>query len=484
MSIESLQFQQHTTSTNTTSWTYSNNLQICIIVIIAVITWIGFAVFLPNRIRFSDESIEILSRKSVTVAINIPQQRKENSYNVPFLIIHSQDWGLVRKALINYEHDMAMTLKGLSRSLEVCLQMEDSMGLHHSFLSNSLRTKIQMLATLHPHNWDCVMKLLGIEIPTLFMLPDVPTVRIYNKTIEATNTTESFKKHPIQSDPPSFIRRDRLTWTSTTSDNTLSSSSYDSVQLMIAHLVRDWSSEGATIRTSLYDWCRQQINKQKQQLVLVPGAGLGRLAYDVSCDGHYVEANELSLIMTTAAYHLFYTFSKSFTIHPFLSDFFMNEVQSDSRYDAITIFPPSSLSIVRPPKGHLSYTIGDFTTIYAFKDVSMLYDVVITCFFLDTASNVLEYIANISNILRSGGQWINVGPLQWHSNAKIHPAANELQQLIILAGFQITHWSIDTTPIDYRLEESIQSIRSTRFEGYRPLRFVARKCSAKTHSNK
>ncbi|KAI2499136.1 hypothetical protein MHU86_15345 [Fragilaria crotonensis] len=71
-----------------------------------------------------------------------------------------------------------------------------------------------------------------------------------------------------------------------------------------------------------------------------------------------------------------------------------------------------------------------------------------------------------------GGQWINIGPLQWHTNAHLQPAADELKKLIPIFGFRINHWSIDTKPVDYRFEDPT---RSTKYEGYQPLRMVATK---------
>jgi carnosine N-methyltransferase len=42
------------------------------------------------------------------------------------------------------------------------------------------------------------------------------------------------------------------------------------------------------------------------------------------------------------------------------------------------------------------------------------WDCVVTCFFIDTAHNVIEYIECIHKILKKGGVWINLGPLLYH----------------------------------------------------------------------
>ena len=37
------------------------------------------------------------------------------------------------------------------------------------------------------------------------------------------------------------------------------------------------------------------------------------------------------------------------------------------------------------------------------------WDVVVTCFFVDTAKNIVEYVEIIERILKKGGMWINLG---------------------------------------------------------------------------
>ena len=46
------------------------------------------------------------------------------------------------------------------------------------------------------------------------------------------------------------------------------------------------------------------------------------------------------------------------------------------------------------------------------------WDCVVTCYFIDTAHNVIAYIENISKILKPGGYWINLGTLTVHSTCK------------------------------------------------------------------
>jgi carnosine N-methyltransferase len=45
----------------------------------------------------------------------------------------------------------------------------------------------------------------------------------------------------------------------------------------------------------------------------------------------------------------------------------------------------------------------------------------VTCFFIDTAHSVIDYIEKIWEIMKPGGYWINFGPLLYHFS----DAANE-----------------------------------------------------------
>lgn len=80
------------------------------------------------------------------------------------------------------------------------------------------------------------------------------------------------------------------------------------------------------------------------------------------------------------------------------------------------------------------------------------WDAVLTCFFIDTAKNIVNYLRIIHRILAPGGVWINMGPLLWHfeNNATNDPSIElDLEEVKILArkiGFVISNERmIDTT---------------------------------------
>lgn len=78
-----------------------------------------------------------------------------------------------------------------------------------------------------------------------------------------------------------------------------------------------------------------------------------------------------------------------------------------------------------------------------YKDQPEAWDCVATCFFIDTANNIIEYIEVIWEILKPGGVWVNLGPLLYHysevqSECSIELSYDELMHVIKKFGFEIT----------------------------------------------
>ncbi len=62
-----------------------------------------------------------------------------------------------------------------------------------------------------------------------------------------------------------------------------------------------------------------------------------------------------------------------------------------------------------PEKTDFSMVAGDFCDIYASPEHFKKWNAVVTCFFIDTAKNLIEYVEIISSILTENGVWINHG---------------------------------------------------------------------------
>jgi hypothetical protein len=105
----------------------------------------------------------------------------------------------------------------------------------------------------------------------------------------------------------------------------------------------------------------------------------------------------------------------------------------------------------------------DFVSEYQRPEHRGRWDAVVTCFFLDTAKNPLEYIRTIAHCLKPGtGVWINTGPLLWHEATGAPPydclqlTAQELLQATELAG----HCAIQQQNYIYNLITHLFSFES------------------------
>lgn len=416
-----------------------------------------------------------------TMHNNSHQDHQNN--RIAFTTIHIPDWNVLSKAILAHEHEQHTILEQLSRSLQIALQTEQDLCLEPT-LSTSLKQRITALAQLFEQN----MFILKSQILQPFELQSVLSDGSSNDGTR--DTTFDDTHNPLGVEQATSTTMLGYCYRATKSSD--SSASYDTIQQVMAHLVRDWSPEGASIRENLYSWCLAQLpstssNKQQhqQQSILLPGAGMGRLAFDLAVQGHRVHAIETSLSMMSAVSWLFQS-TDSIELHPYVSDALTNEVDSNLRYTPVTILCPD-VSLI-PTEASLSFTLTDFVHL---PMTPGSYDVVVTCFFIDTATNIFDYIQTIHKALSAaaaaggnnnnegggggGGMWINVGPIQWHRNAQLFPSGDELRAMITNMGFVIEHWSVDQQPMEYRNRNEQQHQRSTHYDSYCPLRFVARK---------
>ena len=70
------------------------------------------------------------------------------------------------------------------------------------------------------------------------------------------------------------------------------------------------------------------------------------------------------------------------------------------------------------------------------------WDCIATCFFIDCANNIVQFIETIYKILKPGGIWINLGPLLYHFSDmpmedSIEPSYDVVRDVIQGFGFQL-----------------------------------------------
>ncbi|KAL1221217.1 hypothetical protein V5N11_011019 [Cardamine amara subsp. amara] len=195
----------------------------------------------------------------------------------------------------------------------------------------------------------------------------------------------------------------------------------DKVRCIIRNIVRDWAAEGQRERDECYKPILEELDslfpdRQKESTppaCLVPGAGLGRLALEISCLGFISQGNEFSYyMMICSSFILNYTqVPGEWTIYPWIHSN-CNSLSDNDQLRPICIpdIHPASAAITEG----FSMCGGDFVEVYNESSHAGMWDAVVTCFFIDTAHNIIEYIETISKILKDGGVWINFGPLLYH----------------------------------------------------------------------
>ncbi|XP_043598161.1 carnosine N-methyltransferase isoform X1 [Bombus pyrosoma] len=252
----------------------------------------------------------------------------------------------------------------------------------------------------------------------------------------------------------------------------------EKVQATIKQLVRDWSVEGTEERMACYQPIIDEIMNQfpvdyctpSDVQILVPGAGLGRLAYEIARRGYTCQGNEFSLFMLFASHFVLNKCRgvNSYQVHPWVHQY-MNNLKPEHQTQAV-FFPdvnPSDL----PENAQFSMAAGDFLEVYTEDNH---WDCVATCFFIDCANNVVQFIETIYKILKPGGIWINLGPLLYHFSDmpmedSIEPSYDVVRDVIHGFGFQLEK---EETRVKTRYAQNVNSMLQCE---YNSVYFVCRK---------
>lgn len=275
-----------------------------------------------------------------------------------------------------------------------------------------------------------------------------------------------------------------------------SNTDFSSVLGILNQYVREWSEDGFEERENSFGRILKfaedkfpNVLSRPQINVLVPGAGLGRLLVEFSKRGFRVEGNEISYYMLLNSNYLLNEcyFKDNFFIYPFihkssnilkrnyqLRQVFFPDVNTDDIYSLTKQYPSIPVSEL------MSMIAGGFTDLYGPPDLGKLSDLVtndpsamefragnkgkfqlvITCFFLDTATNIIDYLKTIMHCMADDGYWLNFGPLLWHYE-------NNNQMLDIktrdLTGNYIIK-EVPLTGLEISLEDLIKLIEDMGFE--------------------
>lgn len=207
-------------------------------------------------------------------------------------------------------------------------------------------------------------------------------------------------------------------------------------------LLRDWSREGLPERDAAHTPILNVLRREFDHLllhdkadarVLVPGAGLGRLVHSIGELGHSVEAVDVSYHTLLSCLYLFGggsggnsksgTGRTSHTLYPWALNF-SNHIRRQHQLRSVTV---PDLHLSGPIKvittaaaaacsmeQRIVFKKGGFVEVYSTPAQANTFSALVTCFFIDTAPNFLDYVNAAWNCLRPGGIWINIGPLLWN----------------------------------------------------------------------
>ncbi|CAN0068574.1 unnamed protein product [Ectocarpus sp. 12 AP-2014] len=218
------------------------------------------------------------------------------------------------------------------------------------------------------------------------------------------------------------------------------------INTTLRQCMRDWSGEGEEERRESYGAVIAELERLRPvdprrrgaQKVLVPGAGEGRLAYEIVSRGYCCAGNEFSYFMLMVSNFILNGVGEEdeFTLSPFV-DNTCNTFSVDDMLRTIRVpdvCPP--LALAGEADLDFSYVSGEWLACY--EDQASAFDAIVTVFFLDTAPVVVEYIAAIARLLKEGGVWINFGPLLYHwSDSSLRKTDERFQRSVELSWEEI-----------------------------------------------
>jgi carnosine N-methyltransferase len=201
-------------------------------------------------------------------------------------------------------------------------------------------------------------------------------------------------------------------------------SDIDKARSTVRQFYRDWTADGASEREACYGPIMKAVEKEMESTggnrplkVLVPGAGLGRLVFDLCLKGCEVEGNEISYHQLLASSYILNNCDgpDKHTIYPWIHTFSNHLLRKNHlrSYTVPDIHPGTTLA-ASSTAGTMSMCAADFLCLYGDDNHKSQYDAVASVFFLDTAPNLIRYLEVIRHCLRPGGALINIGPLLWH----------------------------------------------------------------------
>jgi carnosine N-methyltransferase len=261
---------------------------------------------------------------------------------------------------------------------------------------------------------------------------------------------------------------------------------------LMRQLVREWSADGEMERRRCFDVAVAAVQRYLPAgaQVIVPGAGLGRLVWELAMAGYEtsgVEPAMTFLIVGRYVINSLLSHERSTTICPYAMATSGPSNVADAKHLARRVEVPDRHSISRVrkataateadkdaehPHARLRILSCDFNSVAT--DMPAAADAVVTCFYIDASGDVVGAVADARATLRPGGVWINYGPLEYdgtdggHAKGNLRLCADEVIRLVESSGFDVMESKLDD-PCTYT-----QDPQSLLQIGFSCLYFVAR----------
>lgn len=266
------------------------------------------------------------------------------------------------------------------------------------------------------------------------------------------------------------------------------------IQGLLTQLRREWSNEGAAERehcfASVLDALVRHMpppvdSASAPPKVLVPGAGLSRLNWELKLRKYAPCGIERACSMLLASDYIFEHLlrsERSVAICPHAQEHSIGptNVKRGSADLGRRVLVPDRDAIQAaagmPAKAFTSSTIpGDFSAFSAQPEQRGAWDAVLSCFYVDASGDVIEAAEATRRVLKPNGLWVCCGPLEYDGTGGGHQddgalrlCADELMLFVERRGFQILEQRYQRC--DYTSDpESMLQI------GFHALFFVARR---------
>lgn len=215
-------------------------------------------------------------------------------------------------------------------------------------------------------------------------------------------------------------------------------------------LATDWSATGADERRRIYspmvaavdnayEEARRAVRSLRREefRVVVPGAGAGRLAWELAHKGFSVEGCEESFVALLVGNYVMNSVdvNEGVRFYPYIHEHSnVRSKASVSRGVSVPDVNPKDI----PSAADFSMRAGRFVEAYEGQDNT--WDAVASFLAFDVGEASVEYVRRVAQILKPGGVWIVVGPTPCVDGARgdgVHVSGEEFVDMIRKCGFRL-----------------------------------------------